>query len=53
MALEARGFTRPGRRTLLWEPRDSRRQALARWAMVLAVPLTFLARGLGLLDWLA
>ncbi|HEX6140603.1 MAG TPA: energy-coupling factor transporter transmembrane component T [Candidatus Limnocylindria bacterium] len=53
MALEARGFTRPGRRTLLWEPRDSRRQALARWALVLAVPLTFLARGLGLLDWLA
>ena len=32
MALEARGFSRPGRRTLLWEPADSRRQALVRWA---------------------
>jgi energy-coupling factor transport system permease protein len=34
MALEARGFTRPGRRTLLWSPRDSRAQGLARWALL-------------------
>ena len=33
MALEARGFTRPGRRTLLWSPPDSGAQALARWAL--------------------
>ena len=35
MALEARGFTRPGRRTLLWSPTDSRIEALARWALLL------------------
>ncbi|MEA2652770.1 MAG: energy-coupling factor transport system permease protein [Chloroflexota bacterium] len=34
MALEARGFTRPGRRTLLWSPADSRAQGLARWALL-------------------
>jgi len=34
MALEARAFTRPGRRTLLWAPSDSGLQALARWALV-------------------
>lgn len=34
MALEARGFGRPGRRTLLRAPADSGAQALARWAMV-------------------
>jgi energy-coupling factor transport system permease protein len=35
MALEARGFTRPGRRTLLWSPPDSRIEALVRWALLL------------------
>lgn len=34
MALEARGFTRPGRRTLLWSPADSAVQAAVRWAAV-------------------
>ena len=34
MALEARGFTRPGRRTLLWHPPDSGRQAVARWLLL-------------------
>jgi energy-coupling factor transport system permease protein len=38
LALESRGFTRPGRRTLLWWPADSARQRLARWLLVLAVP---------------
>ena len=37
MALEARGFTRPGRRTLLWRPRDSALEAMGRWAMVTAL----------------
>ena len=37
MALEARGFTRPGRRTLLWTPADSRTQAVLRWALLLAL----------------
>ena len=49
MALEARGFTRPGRRTLLWHPPDSPRQALARWLMVAAVPALLLSRAV---DWL-
>jgi energy-coupling factor transport system permease protein len=52
MALEARGFTRPGRRTLLWWPSDSGRQRLARWLLVLAVPMVIVARGLGWLGWL-
>jgi energy-coupling factor transport system permease protein len=37
MALEARGFTRPGRRTLLWAPPDSMIQAAVRWALVVAL----------------
>lgn len=52
MALEARGFTRPGHRTLLWSPPDSARQGLARWLLVLAVPLLIVARALGGLEWL-
>lgn len=52
MALEARGFTRPGRRTLLWWPPDSAQQRLARWLLVLAVPAVVVARGLGWLWWL-
>lgn len=52
MALEARGFTRPGRRTLLWEPGDSGRQGLVRWLLVALVPLLLVVRGAGLLEWL-
>jgi energy-coupling factor transport system permease protein len=52
MALESRGFTRPGRRTLLWWPADSKRQRLARWLLVLAVPSLVIARALGWLGWL-
>ncbi|MEO7118410.1 MAG: energy-coupling factor transporter transmembrane component T [Candidatus Limnocylindrales bacterium] len=44
MALEARGFTRPGRRTLLWSPRDTGVERLTRWLIVLAVPLVVIAR---------
>jgi energy-coupling factor transport system permease protein len=47
MALEARGFTRPGRRTLLWSPRDSGLQALARWAMIAALAVLIVARVAG------
>jgi energy-coupling factor transport system permease protein len=47
MALEARGFTRPGRRTLLWHPPDSGRQALARWLLLAALPLWLVARAAG------
>jgi energy-coupling factor transport system permease protein len=52
MALEARGFTRPGRRTLLWWPPDSGRQRLARWLLVLSVPLLIAARAADWLEWL-
>jgi energy-coupling factor transport system permease protein len=48
MALEARGFTRPGRRTLLWHPPDPPRERLARWVLVLLVPLAVAAPSLGL-----
>lgn len=44
LALEARGFGRPGRRTLLWEPPDSGRQRFVRWAMVLALPVLAIVR---------
>lgn len=47
MALEARGFSRPGRRTLLWHPADSALQRAARWLMVLAIPAFVVARAAG------
>jgi energy-coupling factor transport system permease protein len=47
MALEARAFSRPGRRTLLWAPPDSGRQRMARWGMVLALPAAAVARSVG------
>ncbi len=53
MALEARGFTRPGRRTLLWHPPDSTTQALVRWLLVAAVPALIALRAVGLLEFLA
>jgi len=50
MALEARAFTRPGRRTLLWAPPDDRRQSAARWMLVAALAAVVVARAAG---WLA
>jgi energy-coupling factor transport system permease protein len=47
MALEARGFGRPGRRTLLWAPADSRAQAVARWALLAALTALIVARVAG------
>ena len=44
LALEARGFARPGPRTLLWVPRDSGAQRLARWLIVAMVGVLVLAR---------
>lgn len=49
MALEARGFTRPGRRTLLWAPPDSGWQTLLRWSLLLALSGLIAARFGGLL----
>ncbi len=48
MALEARGFTRPGRRTLLWSPGDTTAERVARWALVVALLLLVVARMSGL-----
>jgi len=48
MALEARGFTRPGRRTLLWAPADAGFERLARWAMVAALLALIVARVAGI-----
>jgi energy-coupling factor transport system permease protein len=44
LALEARAFGRPGRRTLLRRPADSGPQRVARWAMVAALPALAVAR---------
>jgi len=49
MALEARGFTRPGRRTLLWTPADSRAQSISRWALVLGLVAVIAARVAGVI----
>jgi energy-coupling factor transport system permease protein len=37
MALDARAFTRPGRRSLLWSPADSSAQRVLRWLLVLGL----------------
>jgi energy-coupling factor transport system permease protein len=47
MALEARGFSRPGRRSLLWAPADRAAERAARWLMVLTVPALIIARVAG------
>ena len=52
MALEARGFTRPGRRTLLWWPSDSLPEVVVRWLLASASRLLIAARAAGWLDWL-
>jgi energy-coupling factor transport system permease protein len=49
MALEARGFSRPGRRTLLRVPADSAAQAVARWALVIGLVVLTAARIAGML----
>lgn len=48
MALEARGFTRPGRRTLLWAPSDRAAEAVLRWALVLGLLALIVVRVVGI-----
>ena len=48
MTLEARGFSRPGRRTLLWAPADSSAQAVVRWAILATLPAIIALRIAGL-----
>ena len=47
MALEARGFTRPGRRTLLWTPPDSTAERVLRWLLVLGLLALIVVRVIG------
>jgi energy-coupling factor transport system permease protein len=47
MALEARGFTRPGRRTLLWAPPDRPAEAAMRWALVVGLVALVVGRVVG------
>lgn len=49
MALEARGFTRPGRRTLLWAPPDAAWQAILRWGLLAALVALLVVRVTGVL----
>ena len=49
MSLEARGFTRPGRRTLLWAPADSAPERVARWLLILALLAIVAARATGVI----
>jgi energy-coupling factor transport system permease protein len=52
MALEVRGFDRPGRRELLWTPADSGGQRAARWLMVIGLVELVVAQAAGLLAWI-
>jgi energy-coupling factor transport system permease protein len=47
VALEARGFSRPGRRTILWSPPDDAFQRAGRWAIVAGLGLLLASRLLG------
>lgn len=49
LALETRGFTRPGRATVLRPPEDSTVQQLGRWAMLAGLVLLGMARIAGVL----
>lgn len=44
MALEARGFTRPGRRTLLWAPSDTGAERVVRWGLLVVLGALLVAR---------
>jgi energy-coupling factor transport system permease protein len=48
MTLEARAFTRPGRRSLLWSPPDSGWQRLVRWLLLIGLVGLIVARAVGL-----
>jgi energy-coupling factor transport system permease protein len=47
LALEARGFSRPGRRTLLWQPDDRPAERVVRWAIGVALVALLGARAAG------
>src|SRR5918998_6403516 len=47
MALEARGFSRPGKRTLLWQPEDRPAERAVRWLVVVALVVLLGSRVVG------
>ena len=49
VALEARGFSRPGPRALLWAPADTPAQRVVRWLMVAALVGVIVAQAAGAL----
>lgn len=49
LALEARAFARPGARQLLWAPRDTSRERIARWLFVAAFLLVVVGAATGAL----
>jgi energy-coupling factor transport system permease protein len=49
MTLEARAFTRPGRRSLLWSPPDAGWQRLVRWLLFIGIVGLILARFAGVI----
>lgn len=49
MALEARAFTRPGRRTLLWAPADTPPESLVRWGLLVGLVVLIGLRVAGVL----
>jgi len=49
LALETRGFTRPGRPTPLWIPHDGGIQRIARWGALLGLVALAIARAAGVL----
>ncbi len=50
MALEARAFSRPGRRSLLWSPPDAGWQRLLRWLLFIGLVALVIGRASGLLQ---
>jgi len=49
LALESRGFTRPGRPTPLWQPHDGTLQRTARWGVLVSLVLLAVGRVMGVL----
>lgn len=49
LALETRGFGRPGKRHVLWAPPDSSAERVARWALVIAVVILIAGTASGVL----
>jgi energy-coupling factor transport system permease protein len=47
MTLDARGFTRPGRRSLLWSPPDSTTQRALRWLILAALIAVIVVHAIG------